>query len=74
MAQAEARVCRDPEVLYGPERQPWCHTVSEIAVKRDGEFLVSPPSSDPLQLDSYSEVPGTTSYLYQVPSSGFTPE
>ena len=72
--EAEGRACSDSEVLYGPERRPWRQTVSKMAVTRDGEFLVSPPSTDPLQLDSYSEVPGTTSRMYQVPSSGLTPE
>ena len=35
-----------------------------------GELLVSPPSTDPLQLDSYPEVPGVTREFYQLPSSG----
>ena len=59
-------------VPYGPERLPWRETISEIALSKDGEFLVSPPSADPLSL--YLAVPGTTSHLYQVPSSGLTPE
>ena len=60
------------DVCYGPERRPWRDTVSEIAVTKDGELLISPPSTDPVE--SYPEVPGTTSHLYQVPSSGLTPE
>ena len=59
-------------VPYGPERLPWRETISEIALSKDGKFLVSPPSADPLSL--YPAVPGTTSHLYQVPSSGLTPE
>ena len=64
----------DSDISYGPERRPWRETVSKMAVTEDGELLVSPPSTDPLQLDSYPEVPGITSALYQVPSSGHTPE
>ena len=59
---------------YGPERRPWRETVSEVAVTEAGELLVSPPSTDPLQLESYPEVPGITSTLYQLPSSGLAPE
>ena len=62
------------QVPYGPERRPWHETVSEMAVTEDGELLVSPPFTDPLQLDSYPEIPGIASHLYQVPSSGLTPE
>ena len=61
-------------VIYGPDRRPWRETVSEMAVTEDGELLVSPPSTDPLQLDSYPEVPGVTGSLYQVPSSDHTTE
>ena len=61
-------------VVYGPDRRPWRETVSEIAVTEDGELLVSPPSTDPLKLVSYPEVPGVTGSLYQVPSSGHTTE
>ena len=64
----------NPEVSYGPERRPWRETVSEVAVTEAGELLVSPPSTDPLQLDSYPEVPGISSTLYQLPSSGLAPE
>ena len=60
----------DSDISYGPERRPWRETVSEVAVTEDGELLVSPPSTDPLQLDSYPDVPGVTSTLYQLPSSG----
>ena len=60
----------DGDISYGPERRPWRETVSEMAVTEDGELLVSPPSTDPLQLDSYPEVPGVTSTFYQLPSSG----
>ena len=60
------------DLYYGPERRQWRETVSEMAVTEDGELLVSPPSTDPLQLDSYPEVPGITSALYQLPSSGLT--
>ena len=57
-------------VPYGPERLAWQETVSEVAVTEDGELLVRPPSTDPLLLDSYPDVPGITSALYQFPSSG----
>ena len=60
----------DGDISYGPERRPWRETVSEVAVTEDGELLVSPPSTDPLQLDSYPEIPGVTSTFYQLPSSG----
>lgn len=59
---------------FGPECRPWRETVSEVAVAENGELLVSAPSDDPLQLDSYPDVPGLTSHLFQVPSSGITPE
>ena len=62
----------DRDISYGPERQPWRETVSDMAVTEDGELLVSPPSTDPLQLDSYPKVPRVTSTctFYQLPSSG----
>ena len=44
----------DRDISYGPERRPWRETVSEVAVTEDGELLVSSPSTDPLQLDSYT--------------------
>ena len=61
------------EVLYGPCRKPWRDSLSAVAVSdEDGGLLVSPPSSDPLNLDGYVEVQGITSTFYQVPSSGMT--
>ena len=45
-----------------------------MAVTRDGELLLSPPTSDPLQLESYPDVAGITSAWYQLPSSGLSPE
>lgn len=57
-------------ISYGPERRPWRETVSEMAVTEDGGLLVSPPSTDPIQLDSYPGVTGVTSTFYQLPSSG----
>ena len=63
------------DILYGPDRRPWRETVSQIAVTKDGELLVSPPSADPLQLPSYPSVSGTTAPpLYQLTSSGHTPQ
>ena len=73
----DARYHLDSEevkVPYGPDQQPWHASLSEMAVTRDGELLLSPPTSDPLQLESYPEVPGITSAWYQVPSSGLSPE
>ena len=62
-------------IPYGPEGRPWPETVSKMAVSKDGQLLVSPPSADPLSLpDSYPAVPGITPHLYQVPSSGHTSE
>ena len=57
-------------VPYGPDRKPWRATLSKVAVAvTDGELLVSPPLSDPLQQDI--AVPeGINPALYQVPSSG----
>ena len=60
---------------YSPSRRPWRESLSQVAVSAaDGELLVSPPSSDPLQQAGYTEVPGITSVRYQVPSSGLTQE
>lgn len=61
-------------IRYGPGRRPWRESLSEMAVTKDGELLVSPPTTDPLQLDSYPEVPGITNAWYQIPSSGQSPE
>ena len=62
-------------IPYGPSRRPWRESHSPLAVSAaDGELLVSPPSSDPLQQAGYTEVPGITSVRYQVPSSGLTQE
>ena len=69
----EASLDRDC-IRYGPDRRPWRESLSEMAVTKDGELLVSPPTCDPLQLDSYPEVPGITSAWYQIPSSGQSPE
>ena len=59
-------------VCYGPERRHWRGSLSEVAVTMDGELLVTPPTCDPLQLESYSEVAGITSSWYQVPSTGLS--
>ena len=62
-------------VLYGPERRPWHETVSEIAVSKEGELLVTAPSTDPLQLPCYPSVPlSIDAHHYQLTSSGHTPE
>ena len=60
------------EVPHGPERKQWRETLSEIAVTRDGELLIRPPSRDPLQLSSYPAVPGVTHELYQLSSAGLS--
>ena len=59
-------------VCYGPERRPWHESLSEVAVTMDGELLLTPPTCDPLQLESYPEVAGITSSWYQVPSTGLS--
>ena len=67
----------ESELIYGPDRLPWRETVSEMAVTKDGELLVSPPSADPLQLPSYPCVAsraGADDHLYQLTSSGHAPE
>ena len=62
-------------IPYGPSCRPWRESLSQVAVSAaDGELLVSPPSSDPLQQAGYTEAPGITSVRYQVPSSGLTQE
>ena len=60
-------------VPYGPERKPWRETLSKMAVTMSGDLLVSPPSTDPLQLISYPEVAGITCAFYQLPSCGLPP-
>ena len=59
-------------IPFGPERRPWHESLSEVAVTMDGELLVTPPTSEPLQLGSYPEVAGITSSWYQVPSTGLS--
>ena len=61
-------------VPYGPRRRLWRETLSRVAVSPDGETLfVTPPSGDPLtRLSMFPD--GITPKLYQVPSSGLTPE
>ena len=60
-------------IPHGPERKPWSEALSDMARGRNGEPLITPPSSDPLQLNSYPAVPGISQELYQLPSSGLTP-
>ena len=49
----------DKPIAYGPCRKPWRESLSAVAVSTtDGCLLVSPPSSDPLDLTSYNEIPG----------------
>ena len=65
----------DQPIAYGPCRKPWRESLSAVAVSAtDGCLLVSPPSSDPLDLTSYNEIPGITEPKYQVSSSGLTKE
>ena len=65
----------DKTIAYGPSRKPWRESLSAVAVSAtDGFLLVSPPSSDPLDLTSYNEIPGITEPKYQVSSSGLTKE
>ena len=61
-------------IPYGPNRQPWRETLSEVAISvADGKLVVSPPSADPLVRDSV--VPdGITAASYQVISKGLTRE
>ena len=60
---------------YGPERRPWVETLSPLARSpHDGRLLVSAPTADPLQLESYSSARGITNSFYQVPSTGLTEE
>ena len=59
-------------VCYGPERRPWRESLSEVAVTTDGELLVTQPTCDPLQLESYPEVADITSSWYQVPSTSLS--
>ena len=60
------------KVCYGPERRPWRESLSKVAVTTDGELLVTQPTCDPLQLESYPEVADITSSWYQVPSTGLS--
>ena len=61
------------KISFGPERRPWHESISEVAVTMDGELLVTPPTSDALQLaTSYPEAAGITSSWYQVPSTGLS--
>ena len=65
----------DKSIQYGPCRKPWRESLSAVAVSAaDGCLLVSPPSSDPLNLTCYKETPGITESIYQVPSFGLTKE
>lgn len=59
-------------IPHGPDRKPWRTTLSTVAVSAaDGNLLVSPPVSDPLQQDI--AVPkGINPAIYQVPSSGLS--
>ena len=59
-------------MLRPRERRHWRGSLSEVAVTMDGELLVTPPTCDPLQLESYPEVAGITSSWYQVPSTGLS--
>ena len=62
------------EICYGPDRKRWIETLAPIArSQRDGRFLVSPPSRDPLTLYEFKREP-ITSWWYQVPSVALTEE
>ena len=70
-----SNIVADKPIAYGPCRKPWRESLSAVAVSaKDGYLLVSPPSSDPLDLSSYNEIPGITEPKYQVSSSGLTKE
>ena len=61
------------EIPYGPDRKPWSDTLSPLAIKQDGTFLVTPPSSDPeFTYDTSDKERSITPAYYQVPSSGLS--
>ena len=74
MCGKRAREMNPDTTPHGPERKPWRDSLSDLAVAPDGQPLITPPSADPLQLSSYPAVHGVSQELYQLPSSGLTPE
>ena len=60
-------------VLFGPEQKPWLETLSPFARSPKGKLLISPPSKALLQQRA-DEIKGITPSLYQVPSTGLTPQ
>ena len=64
------------KIPYGPNQLPWKETVAAAAIISDSEYLVSPPSQDPIKT-VYSKCAekkeiGITQKYYQVPSKGMT--
>ena len=58
------------DIPYGPEQKPWKATLSPWAKSGDN-FLVTPPSVDPLSCYSFpKDERDITPKLYQVPSTG----
>ena len=64
----------DPDIPYGPERKKWKETLSDLAVSSEpgGGFLVSPPSSDPLEAYAGVVPRDLNGAHYQVPSTRLT--
>lgn len=61
------------DIPYGPNRNPWRQTLSNLAVKPDGTLMVTPPSQDPAEIYANPDKErGITPYYYQVPSGGLS--
>ena len=61
----------DPTIKYGPEQKPWKDTLSPLAISQIGQYMISPPSLDPLSVYSNPKMePDITPQFYQVPSIG----
>ena len=65
------------DIPYGPERKPWKSTVSSLALTAGGEYLIMPPSHNPIEQYPQTMEPASQSDklegLYQVPSEGLQP-